>query len=59
LESDFDTKMVDALAAAEEKNICKDCIFFLRLPCPEEDWDKRDPESTGCECFEVEGDDCR
>jgi hypothetical protein len=55
METKFDTSQVDALAAAEEKETCGNCIYFKRLPCLADDWETRDANCETCGCFEVEG----
>jgi hypothetical protein len=43
-------EMVDEAALVEYT--CSQCRFFHLLPCPEKDWENRDPVSKPCVCFE-------
>lgn len=46
----FDTSQVDALSAAE--TTCSSCYIFREFPCPQSDWENRDPKASICVCYE-------
>lgn len=48
----FDTKMVDALAAAENEEKCNECASFRTVACPDANWDARSPIEHVCVFFE-------
>jgi len=49
--SEFDTTMIDALAAADEST-CESCSFFRAITCPDENWETKSPTESTCVCFE-------
>ena len=52
--SDFNTRNVDDLMAADEAQTCEGCTFFREMMCPEDNWKTRAPTETACVCFEEE-----
>lgn len=47
----YDTSQVDAGIAAE--STCSSCYIFREFPCPQKDWDTRDPKANICVCYDT------